>query len=557
MKKLMSLVCVIFTVFSLTACGTSEHEATSSGETSEFVSESPSEQLHPTQQEASREFVTLSARPVKAKSDMLILQNPETQKYGLYDTTGKEILPCEYGDMKFITVNNYNPKVYVAVQTKGSYGVYDLSGTEIVPPMYDDIAGGMLYVDCIIVQKSDAFGVVELKGNEIVPVQYSNVACSPRGELCALSRDGTSFTVELYSLDGVLQNSFPVKFDWNQTINTNNLKSSISFNNWGSFVTVNAIYGTSKYTVYSQTYDLAGALQKHIIGYDFTGNNYFSYIAQNELSIMNGKTGEKIVSTALEDESCAIFAGSLKEDSGSGNAVGIVSIAAYKNNLPVSETQYIACVNDTPSISAIQKFDKVGPFYQDTAFVVKDGKLFVLDASGNATELAAPFNAPSDAYLLYEGCAVLNNNGYIYVVDKAGNTILSEDGYTDVDWTYYRGEGLIVLTASDGTTQVIDTYGNEVVPQGNSYQQVVLRDVQGEDIEDYSLIYDMTAEKYIFTDNANLRAFESHDEMSQDFVDKLSAGQGWVLWDNVAQCLIAVVSDENGYQICDVAGLSK
>ena len=67
----------------------------------------------------------------------------------------------------------------------------------------------------------------------------------------------------------------------------------------------------------------------------------------------------------------------------------------------------------------------------------------------------------------------------------------------------------------------------------------------------------MTANKYIFTDNENLRVFESHEEMSEDFAGKLLAGQGWVLWDDTAQKLIAVVSSENGYQICDVAGLAE
>ena len=45
--------------------------------------------------------------------------------------------------------------------------------------------------------------------------------------------------------------------------------------------------------------------------------------------------------------------------------------------------------------------------------------------------------------------------------------------------------------------------------------------------------------------------------MNKDFAEKLFGGQGWVLWDDAAQKLIAVVSSENGYQICDVAGLAE
>lgn len=155
MKKPLYAACAVLLAFSLTACNASEETVTSSEDANVTISEVPSEQQTAAIQPGNdAEFVTFSARPIDAAADMLILQDPTNQQYGLYDITGEEILPSEYGEMKFITVNNYEPKVYVAAQSKGSYGVYDLAGTEIVSPMYDDIVEGAGYADCFFVQKA-------------------------------------------------------------------------------------------------------------------------------------------------------------------------------------------------------------------------------------------------------------------------------------------------------------------------------------------------------------------------------------------------------------------
>lgn len=545
MKKLLCAACAILMAFSLTACNSSDQEPSSSEDTSEVVSESSPEQQPAVQQETGGESVSLSVRPVEAASDMLIVQDPESQQYGLYTAAGKEVLPCEYGDMRFITVNTYEPKTYVSVQTRGSYGVCDLSGAEIVAPAYDQVSGAE-YADCILVERSGSFGAVDLQGNEILPVQYTNIACSPKGNLAAVS-SGENTLVEFYGPDGSLQSSFQ------DDVNA----SSIYFYNWGEILTFGGSYTDgARRTLSGEEWN--GMLAP------FSGNGYFGYCHGTTLSFIDGSTGEELTSVDIGyDTNYVMLSGEWYADAANGNTVCYFSCQPFDEDLRTltalaEPVYYLAVLNETSaSIIQVEEYEDVGPFYNGSAFAVKDGRLFVLDTSGNAAELSVLFNAPSDAYFLYEDCAVLNNNGYIYVVDKEGNDILSENGYTEIDWTYYRGEGLIALTASDGSTQIIDTYGNEVVPQGNSYQQAVLYDAQGEDTETYSLIYDMTADKYIFTNNENLRAFETHNEMNEDFADKLFAGQGWVLWDDTEQKLIGVVSSESGFQICDVAGSSK
>ncbi len=558
MKKLVCIACALLTVLSLTECNTYEQKVTSLGETSDIVSESSSEQQTSAQNESSREFTTLTARPVEVKSDMLILQDPENQQYGLYDSTGKEILPCKYGDMKFITVNNYAPKVYVAAQSKGSYGIYDLNGTEIVAPTYDDITEGTAYADGIIVEKSGTFGMVDLQGKEIIPVNYSDVASSPKGILGAVKKDGTACTVDLYASDGTSQGSFQTELTNTGTVMGGKGETDLMFFDGGNKISIKSDNGSNTYGQ-NCTLDGTAVSGRGLVGVVGIDGNYFESWNGSVLSFTDN-AGKEVTSIEVGEGADGLtIMGSLNMDEGNKNLTGIVTCTPINSDFQLvgDSNNYLVTLGTTSSITLANDFKTVGPFYNGSAFAVKEGKIFVLDSSGNATELVAPFNAPSDAYLLYEGCAVLNNNGYIYVVDKDGNTILSEDGYTAVDWTYYREEGLIILTASDGTAQLIDAYGNEIIPKGNSYQQKVLYNAQGEDIEIYSLLCDTTAGKYIFVDNENLRAFETHNEMSEDFAQKLTAGQGWVLWDDTEQKLFAVVSDKNGYQICDVAGLSK
>lgn len=568
MKKTICLVCAALLAFSLTACNSSEEAVTSPGDTSVASSEITTEQqttVAPPESDA--KLVTFSARPIDAAADMLILQDPTNQQYGLYKITGEEILPCEYGDMKFITVNNNDPKVYVAAQSKGSYGIYDLTGVEIAAPVYDNVVEGARYADSIIVRKADVFGAVDLQGNEIVPVQYADVASSPKGLLGAVT-SGTACNVDLYTSDGTLQGSFQTELVQTGTITGGNGNTTLTFSDGGNKVNIRSDNGRQ---TYGQSCTLDGTVvsASGLVGNVSIDGNYFASWSDGVLSFTDAE-GNSIVSTEVGVEAAGItISGSLERDGKSGNITGVVTCIPIDSNFktPWDGSSYLISLGETSSVSHLGQFDpfvqatislKVGRFYNDKAFAMENNTIYVIDRFGNKEELPTAANKASGGEnLLYENCAILNNNGYIYVIDKDGNEILSDSGYADVDWTYYRGEGLIVLTASDGTTQLIDTYGNEIVPKGNSYQQATLYNAQGEDIKIYSLIHDMTADKYIFTDNENLRAFESHEEMNEDFAEKLFGGQGWVLWDDAAQKLIAVVSSENGYQVCDVAGLAE
>lgn len=567
MKKFICVTCVVLTAFSLTACNTSKKEITPSEPTNETISKTPSEPQSSVPNEIRDEFVTLSARPVDVAADMLILQDTTNLQYGLYSTSGKEVLPCEYSDMKFIIINNYEPKVYVAAQSKGFYGVYDLNGTEIVAPMYDDITEGAEYADCIIVEKSGMFGVVDLNGNEIIPLKYADISCSPQRVLGAALKDGTTCTIDLYAPNGALQNSFQTELIKIGSFSggKGDGETSLDFYSWGNTISIRS---DDTRNIYEQNCTADGTVLSSMLNGQLSIDYpYFENIENSTLSFINGKTGETVASIDLQlnEGEFVYLQGSLKTDVSSGNVSGVISVTIYNESLlPVDDAKYyLVSLGDSSSICPIEAYNGVGPFYNDSAFAMTNDKLYILDISGNTTELSVPFKTESGTVsdnCLLEDCAVLVNNGYVYVINKEGETILSEDGYTSVSWTSHTsswGEGLIELTASDGSVQIIDSYGNDIIPLGNNFEQVSLYDASGEEIEAYSLFYDQTVSQYIFTDNLKWHSLETNDKIDDTFVQQLFNGNGWVIWDEIEEKLFAVISEGSGYQICDVAGTAE
>lgn len=433
------------------------------------------------------------------------------------------------------------------------------------------------------------YGAVDLQGNEIIPVQYANITSSPQGLLGAVTRgelsDGADYAycnVDLYGSDGTMQNSFQAELVRTGSISGGEGDTTLEFFNWGTLICIESNDGRD---TFEQRFELGGDVFTGIKDALLINAPYFEYLNGNTLSFMDGSTGEEVISIELQlpegilaDLRVYDVIEGIKTDVANGDVTGAFYVRAVKDNDFVQEGElylvsnvsaqdaelYLVSLGSAPSISPMEEdYKEIGPFYGNSAFAITaDDKICALDAAGNAVELSAPFtpSSPTESphYFLYEGCAILDNNGYIYIVNKDGDTILSEDGYTEMAGTssYSYLGGLIVLTASDGSTQLIDTYGNEIVPQGNSYQQAALYDPQGEENEAYSLIQDTTAGRYVFVDNENNRALESYSEMSEDFASKLFAGQGWVLWDDLEERLIAVVAKEDGYQVQDVAGKS-
>ncbi len=559
LKRIMSIIISAIFIFSMTACG--ENQDANEGVNDNAVKVS------------SKEFSTEFC-PVFAAEDTFIVKDETTERYGLIDGKGKEIMPCEFGDMYYLTVNLLSPKRYVAVQDKGSYGIYDLDGNVIIEPIYDGIVENTDYTDSFVVENDDIYGVVDITGAEIVPLQYRAIGTSPKGILAGLKLDNNNYTVDVYSASGTLQNSFPIDLEqglWSSYMGgSGSTRFEISFNNWGSSIYISMDILSRRYEL---TYDLNGTIQKfgRRVFKDVGESGYFFYVNGTNMSVINGKTGEEIVSTTLSSELTTISIESLKKDAATGSILGFVTVSTYpaeKANTSgnshyrsIKSEYYVVNISENPKITLLDRelwlsSSHTSPFYENSAFSEdKDYNVYIVNGDGEITEFNAPYSNKLGHKLL-ENCAVLNNNGYVYVTDKEGNTILSEEGYTKYQFTANnRSDGLIALTAPDGSVQVIDSYGNEIVPLGNDYSVAALFDSEEEESEEYSIIYDATEDKYIFVENESHHVMETNKKMDSKFAEQLLNGQGWIIWNESAKTLFAVVPNENEYQVCSVASI--
>lgn len=93
--------------------------------------------------------------------------NDPDRKYGLFDITGKEILPCMYED-----VANMDQGL-IAGKLNGKWGFINQTGKEIVPCMYEN--AWSCGQDLIAVKQNGKSGFIDQMGKEVTPCQYEGM----------------------------------------------------------------------------------------------------------------------------------------------------------------------------------------------------------------------------------------------------------------------------------------------------------------------------------------------------------------------------------------------
>ena len=188
-KRVLTLLLSCALVLSLAACSSGGGSDSSSGspEAGGASSSGTGSTSHASNPQPAPD-AALTQRPVQTAGGTFIVQDETTSQYGLMDASGQELLPCQYGDLYYLYVNQLEPKTYVAVQDKGSY----------------DGISGALYNDAFLVEYHDAWGAVNLSGGELLPVQYDAVADSVQHMYAALTSAGGSSTIELRDAAGAV-----------------------------------------------------------------------------------------------------------------------------------------------------------------------------------------------------------------------------------------------------------------------------------------------------------------------------------------------------------------
>jgi hypothetical protein len=103
-------------------------------------------------------------------------------KIGLIDTTGKEIVPCEYDRVdEFL-------KEFACVKKYGKWGFIDKKGKAVIPCKYDDVdnfSKGLARV-----KKNGKYGLVDKTGKEVLPCKFDSLSYSMQdGEMVIIVED--------------------------------------------------------------------------------------------------------------------------------------------------------------------------------------------------------------------------------------------------------------------------------------------------------------------------------------------------------------------------------
>ena len=189
-----------------------------------------------------------------------------------------------------------------------------------------------------------------------------------------------------------------------------------------------------------------------------------------------------------------------------------------------------------------------------------DSTLIVIDMEGNVVRtLDTPISNANGCYLLGD-CAVLDNNGYIYVVDKEGNTICNADGYSSASRP--SGGGPIHLKTLDGSgTEIINAFGQYGIPASDgtpsySYDGSVYLQIDGETAGNYNLFayHDTLLDKYYLFDNNGVPVDVS-EGMTGFFGVTIMEQDGTQLMSEDQTAVYGILESEGRYEIRKIADI--
>ncbi len=95
-------------------------------------------------------------------------------KWGIFDTTGKELTAIKYDDISMIS--GYEKSEVFKVKLDNKFGFVDRTGKEITPLKYDEVGYfGLLANPVFKVKFNNAWCFVDKTGKELTPPKYSYV----------------------------------------------------------------------------------------------------------------------------------------------------------------------------------------------------------------------------------------------------------------------------------------------------------------------------------------------------------------------------------------------
>lgn len=453
MKKLLATLLCGTMLFALASCSTA-------GEISEETTQ-PSPEATLTAQDVS---VQTPYQPVSSNQGYFVVRDKNNSMYGLIDENGEMVLPCEFGEISFADAKS---QPVLKVMSKGSYGVYDLKGQELIPCEYTEVEFTPYADLCIVETFTGENDVLNFKGESVLPEAYDIVKFAYGNIVVGKSATETEKgTIAVYQPDGTLIKDFDLGGD-----------SILDFTvgNGGNTIVVNYLIDGKGLLDFEHCLVVKG--NSAIWSDTLIENGYMFFFDGGSLVAKNMETqDETTIWSFPEKQVWSLF--SLQKLSNHVDPVtGTKCVDIYAAGAgDVGEMKYYLRIVFGEKVSVIDYAksgineqivggDDFGDYYDGVAMVLPaEGYLYTLDINGNKIEeLSNPYTDRDKSFLI-GNAAVLNNNGYYSIVNAQGETLLSEEGYSNVG--ALNVNGLYVTTDQNGKIGLIDWYAQEIVPCG-------------------------------------------------------------------------------------------
>jgi hypothetical protein len=143
---------------------------------------------------------------------------------------------------------------------------------------------------------------------------------------------------------------------------------------------------------------------------------------------------------------------------------GLAAVSDYVNEAGENTKELYGCIDSTGKLIVDYKYDKIFPFSDGLAAVVKDGKYGYINKAGMEL-IAAQYE---DGSSFSEGLAVVKRNGKNGFIDRSGRMVI-EPRFSRACWVSVFSEGLAPVYFGDDSAGYIDATGNLVIPAKFTY----------------------------------------------------------------------------------------
>jgi hypothetical protein len=120
----------------------------------------------------------------------------QNNKVGIYDESGKIIIPFEYGAIYSTWYNNHHTNEFPSnidifiVEKDGKIGTIDNKNNVIIPIIYDGLSGWVENgPEAHFVKNNDQYGIISHKGEIIIPIEYDYVGL-PQSGVIRVNKNG-------------------------------------------------------------------------------------------------------------------------------------------------------------------------------------------------------------------------------------------------------------------------------------------------------------------------------------------------------------------------------